>query len=117
MELFEFDGRAYEYDGKLTAGEAVTMYERCELGINQIDHGLAVGHPLAICAWVHMLMKRAGVAVKWDDVLKADIRTFRYVPKEKSEDDAEEAPAEENPTEEKPSSSGTARKSASKSTS
>lgn len=89
---FKIEDREYEYDATLTVEEAMFLQDKTGLGMNECDAAITKGNPYAIAAWMMILMKRAGVVVRWQDMLKLDIRTFRIIrddPDDPDEDNAE----------------------------
>lgn len=84
---FGFEDREYEFDGNLTVEEAIFLQEKTGLGINEVDQALFKGNPLAIAAWIYTLKRRAGEAVKWTDMLKMNVRSWKVIPDEPSDEE------------------------------
>lgn len=76
---FKIEGREYDYDETLTVEEAMLLQDKTGLGMNECDAAITKGNPYAIAAWMMILMKRTGLVVRWQDMLKLDIRTFQIV--------------------------------------
>lgn len=79
---FGFEDREYDFDATLTVEEAMILQDRSGLGVNEVDEALTKGNPYAIAAWMFILKRRAGEAIRWQDMLKLDIRTYRVIPDE-----------------------------------
>jgi hypothetical protein len=93
MLKFAFGDREYAYDATLTVEEAMLLQDKAGLGVNEVDAALAKGNPYAIAAFMLVLMRRAGVVLRWQDVLTMDIRTFQIIPDDANVDtEAEAAP-------------------------
>lgn len=135
--------KEYEYDGKLLTEDAMFVHEKSGVGIARMDYELVrEGNPKVIAAWMYILKRRAGEAVRWEDSKKWDLATFRLLSDDprvlatekvlleaqlrdvearlsrldapKEEPEAEEEPGKKNsPT---PSKNGTTRKRATTST-
>ena len=65
------------------------VQDKASLGMNEFDQAMLKGNPYAIAALLFILKKRAGEAVRWQDMMKLDIRTFRAVFDEDAENSAE----------------------------
>lgn len=89
---FALGGKEYEFDETLSVKEAILLFEKTGLGVNEFDVALRKGNPLAIAAWILMLMQRSRVVARWEDVLELDIRTWKVIvdPVEVGESDAAE---------------------------
>jgi hypothetical protein len=79
---FGFEDREYAFDSTLTVEEGIILKEKAGLGVNEVDHALQKGYADAVAAWVFILKRRAGEAIRWQDLLKRDILTFRIIPDE-----------------------------------
>lgn len=88
---FKLEDRIYDFDGTLTVKEAIFLQEKTGLGVNEIDLALAKGNPLAIASWMYTLKRRAGEAVRWQDMLDVNIRTYEVIPDELPDEEAEPA--------------------------
>lgn len=98
------EGREYEYDGKILLSDSMFIHEKSGIGVTGINRALlgdgtqpGDGNPHAIAAWCFLLKRRAGEAVRYDDMRNIDISTFRPVFEEKQteEDEPAEKPAGE----------------------
>jgi hypothetical protein len=99
---FSIEGREYEFDSTLTVEEAMNLEDKSGgLGMNEIDQALFKGKARAVAAWMFILKRRAGEAVRWQDMLKLDILTFRIIPDEitaaPDEGESPDAPSEAAP--------------------
>lgn len=78
---FGIDGREYEYDGKLTVKDGMFLFEKAKIGMTKLNDAIIIeGNPIAIAAWMFILKRRAGEAVRWDDMLELDLHTFKVIP-------------------------------------
>lgn len=82
MLIYKFEGKEYEYDQKMTVEDAIFIFEKSGKGVNEIGPQLQIGNPLVIASFVYLLRRRAGEAVRWEDMKKANINTFDLVPDE-----------------------------------
>jgi hypothetical protein len=91
---FSIEDREYEFEAKITVEEAMIIQDKAGLGLTEFDPALGRGNPYAIAALMLILKKRAGEAVRWQDLLKLDAMTFRMIPDEIPDlPDADDAPA------------------------
>lgn len=97
------EGREYEYDGKILLSDSMFIHEKSGVGVAGINRALLGdgtqpndSNPHAIAAWCFLLKRRAGEAVRYDDMRNIDISTFRPVFEEKP---SEDEPAEKTPGE------------------
>lgn len=99
---FVIEGREYEYEKKLTVEDAMFIYEKSNVGMSALNHALLVeANPNVIAAWIYLMKRRAGEAVRWQDVLKIDLSTYSVIaddPDATDEDAAPDGEAPENPT-------------------
>lgn len=87
---FSIEGKEYEFARGLTVEEAMVMQDRAQLGIREFDAALMRGNPYAITVLVLLAKKRAGEAVRWQDLMGLDVLTFVI----HAEPDSDEAPDE-----------------------
>lgn len=88
---FEIEGRTYDYDGKISVEDAMFIHEKSGLGMAKFNRELLVElNPSAVAAWIFLLKRRAGEAVRWQDILKLDLRTFTVHFEDEPEEDAED---------------------------
>jgi hypothetical protein len=119
---FAIEDREYEFDGKLSVEEAMLMHEKTNgLGLIKFNSELADGNPFAIAAWMFLLKRRAGEAVRWQDMLKLDVNTYKpifdEIPGAGDSDDGDTGTAgEAAPDPTTPTASGKPRKRATSST-
>lgn len=99
---FEIEGRIYEYDGKISVEDAIFIHEKSGLGMAKFNKELMIElNPLAIAAWMYLLKRRAGEAVRWQDIMKLDLRTFNVIfdePKDPEEGEAKDTADQPDPT-------------------
>lgn len=80
MQIYTFEGKTYEYDDDLNVEEAGHIFDKSKVGIGRLMYELLVeGNPHAIAAFMWVLRRRAGEAVKWDDTKKWKIATFKQI--------------------------------------
>jgi hypothetical protein len=96
---FLIGDKEYEYDGKITVADAMFIHEKSGVGIAGLNRALlgdgtraGDGNPHAIAAWCFLLKRRAGEAVRYDDMLQLDITNYHLVP------DDVPAPTQKNAT-------------------
>ncbi len=96
------EGKEYSYDGKLTVKDARFIHEKSGVGAGRLNHELFIeGHPNVIAAWIFLLKRQAGEAVRWEDIDRIDITDFRPLPDqvdEPTENEPEEATIAPDPT-------------------
>lgn len=96
---FALEGKEYEYDGQLLAKDARLLYDKAKVGLAELDYHLAVGIPDTVVAWMFVLKRRAGEAVKWEDTDNWDLATYKPVQDEKPSDgESGDGSAEADPT-------------------
>lgn len=106
---FLVEGKEYAYDGKLRLKDAMFIHEKSGVGIGRLNHELLIeGHPQVIAAWVFLLKRQAGEAVRWEDIERIDISDFRPLPDPVEE--TEHAEAEPSGAPDPTSRSGKTRK-------
>lgn len=74
---FTIEGREYDFDRKMTVEEAMVFQDKAGLGLSQIDEELDRGNPYAVTALIYLGKKRAGEAVRWQDLMGLDVLTFQ----------------------------------------
>lgn len=89
MGKFKIGDREYEFDGEYTLDEAMLFYDKANVGMGELQRELARGNPYVTVTLMFILKKRAGEAVRWQDMQAHKITDFQYVPDETdSVDDA-----------------------------
>lgn len=109
---FGIEDREYEFDGNLTLGDSIFLQEKTGLGVNQFFAELDEIKGRSVTAWMYLLKRRAGEAVRWDDMLKLNVRTYRVIPDEPSVDSEPENGRADREAAGPTSRSGTTRKAA-----
>jgi hypothetical protein len=109
---FGIGGREYEFDGDLTVEDAIFLQEKTGLGVNQFFEALDQIKGLPVAAWMFLLKRRAGEAVRWDDMMKLNIRTYRIIPDEPAADSKPASSRTDGEAAGPTSRSGTTRKAA-----
>lgn len=93
---FVVEGREYEYDRKLSVEDAMFIYEKSQVGVNALNHALLVeANPNVIAAWIYLMKRRAGEAVRWQDILKLDLSTYNVIADEPDDESSDESEGEE----------------------
>lgn len=89
------EGREYEYDGKILLSDAMFIHEKSGVGLAGLNRALlgdgsrpGDSNPHAIAAWCFLLKRRAGEAVRYDDMAKLDVTSLQPVFEEKPSKDA-----------------------------
>lgn len=95
-----FEGREYDWDGNVTVEEAMFLFDNAHLGLYQLNDALSIGNPYALTALVVMAKKRAGEAIRWQDMLSRDLTSMIRLPDKIAEPDdvQDEAPMSPDPT-------------------
>lgn len=86
---FSIEGREYDFDRKLEVGEAMIFQDKAGLGTAEIDDALNRGNPYVVVTLIYLAKTRAGEAVRWQDLMKLDINTFKMLPPIKPESNEE----------------------------
>lgn len=97
---FSIEGTEYTFDDRLTVEESMLIHEKSKVGMAGLFPELRQGNPFIIAALVFIAKKRAGEAVRWQDIMSLDLFTFRMLP------DDEPTPDEKDAKEPDPTSSG-----------
>lgn len=98
MARFRIEDREYEWDGEYTTEEAMLFYDKANLGMAEVDAALQRWHPYAAVTFMFILKKRAGEAVRWQDLMHLKVSDFAPVIDEPT-DDTEPATGSEGPRE------------------
>lgn len=93
---YEIEGRVYEFDQEYDVEEAMLIYDKVGVGVSEIGDALRRGNPYMLCAMMLIIKRRAGEAVRWEDLRKVPLAKFRVVP-EDTTDEASEATSGEAP--------------------
>jgi hypothetical protein len=110
---FKIDDVEYAFDFEMTIAEAMRIQEKAHVAPRDLWAALDRQDPATVAAFVFMVRRRNGEAIKEEDVLKQNILSFHVLPPEEPEVDAESGAEEEgaDPT----SKPGKTRKAATKS--
>lgn len=109
---FGIEDREYEFDGELTIEDSIFLQEKTGLGVNKFFWALDDLEGRSVAAWMYLLKRRAGEAVRWDDMMKLNIRTYRVIPDEPAEDSKPDSSRTDREAAGPTSRSGTTRKAA-----
>ena len=83
---FEIGDREYEFDGEYTLAETMLFFDKANIGIAELSRELMRGNPYVIVTLMYILKKRAGEAVRWQDMQDYSINDFRQVLADTEED-------------------------------
>lgn len=106
---FKIEGREYEWDNtRLTVEEAMEFQDHAHIGVNELNPALIRGNPYATVTLVYLAKKRAGEAVRWQDLKGLDLATYEVLAEESAEDGDEsgESESEGEPQRPDPTSKG-----------
>lgn len=92
---FTIEGKEYPFDRKITVEEAMVIQDKAKLGLNEFDPALLRGNPYALCALIYLGKRRAGEAVRFQDLLGLDLLTLTLHYDEPEQDDAGEPEGEQ----------------------
>lgn len=76
---FVIEDEAYEFEAKMTIEEAMIIQEKAFLSVGEFGPALDKVDPRAVGVLFYLLKRRNKEAVKWDDILKLDIFSFRII--------------------------------------
>jgi hypothetical protein len=88
---FTIEGREYDFAQKMTVEEAMVFQDKANLGMSQIDEELNRGNPYAVTALIYLGKKRAGEAVRWQDLMGLDLLTFQRMGDKPADDEVIDA--------------------------
>lgn len=77
---FTIESREYDWEPKMTVEEAMVFQDKANLGIGEIDDALNRGLAYAVTTLIYLGKKRAGEAVRWQDLMGLDLLTFARMP-------------------------------------
>jgi hypothetical protein len=89
---FTIEGREYDFDRKMEVEEAMVFQDKAGLGMNEIDEALNRGNPYVTVTLIYLAKKRAGEAVRWQDLMKLDLNTFKVLPPQPDPGDEGDVP-------------------------
>lgn len=92
MARFRIEDREYEWDGQYTTEEAMLYYDKANLGMAEVDEALQRWHPYAVVTFIFILKKRAGEAVRWQDLMHLKVNEFAPVVDEPADGTTDTAP-------------------------
>lgn len=102
---FKIQEREYDFDGEYTAEEAMIFFDKAQVGMNELAGAVQRGNPYVLVTLMFILKKRAGEAVRWEDLRHLPLSTFTSIPDEPTAvgddaaDDKEGAGEASDPTE------------------
>lgn len=115
---FAIEDREYEFKAEMTIEEAFLLKEKAYVTVVEFGPALDRADPHAIAVLMYLLKRRNGEAVKWEDILKLNIFSFRII-----DDSVEAEPSDPTKPSAKPAgakkstSAGSTRKGATSATS
>lgn len=89
MLIWHVEDEKFEYDGQLTVKDLILFKKNSNLGLREIDEALSKGDIHALMCLTYILMRRAGKAVQWDDMMNLKAQTL-WMENRESEAIAEE---------------------------
>ncbi|MGH3439668.1 MAG: hypothetical protein ACRDRN_24840 [Sciscionella sp.] len=92
---FTFEGDHYDFDlgGKLTVAEAMLIHDKAHIGMSEWLGELSKGNPYAVASLIYIVKRRAGEALRFDDLLSMDLMSFEVIRDEQAEPEAAVASA------------------------
>lgn len=85
---FKVDGQEYVFDFKLTVKEAMFIKDKARVAPKDLWFALDRQDPEAVAAFVYVVKRSNGEPVKWDDMMKLDVLSFKARVIEPDEGDA-----------------------------
>lgn len=79
---FKLQDREYEFDGEYTVEEGMLFYDKAQVGMAELSSALNRGNPYALVTLMFILKKRAGEAVRWQDLAHIPLTQFTIIPDE-----------------------------------
>lgn len=95
---FSIEGKVYEWSGKFTLTDAFFLKEKAHLTVLQFGPAIEHGDPHAVGVLVYLAKRRAGEAVRWEDLGELEITSFDLVPEEEVEENPTGTTVEESPS-------------------
>lgn len=92
---FKIQDREYEWDGDHTLAEAMLFFDKAGVGVAEVQREMMRGNPYVTATLMFILKKRAGEAVRWQDMQAFSITDLQPV-LEAGEEAAEEGDAKES---------------------
>jgi len=86
---FEIEEREYVFDWEMTIREAMFVQEKAHVSPRDLWPALDRQDPSAVAAFVFIVKKRGGEAVKWDDVLELNLLSFKTLGTDEDEPEAD----------------------------
>lgn len=112
---FKIDDVEYNFDFQMTIAEAMRIQEKAHVAPRDLWSALDRQDPAAVAAFVFMVRRRNGEAIKEEDVFKQNILSFHVLPPDEEDGETEDG-TEEGSTADPTSKPGKTRKPATKST-
>ena len=94
---FRIKDREYEWDGNMTLEEAMLLFDKAGIGIAEIAREQMRGNPYVQATMIYFMKKRAGEAVRWQDMASFSLTDVEVVPEDDDEATEDGAPAGEPP--------------------
>lgn len=79
---FRIEDREYEFDGEYTVDEAMLFFDKASVGVAELQAALIRGNPYVVATMMYILKKRAGEAVRWQDMGAFPITALQFIPEE-----------------------------------
>lgn len=76
-----FEGREYEWDPTvMTVDEAIFLEEKAGIGISEFNSAITLGRGKTLAVLVYLAKRRAGEAIRWQDMGPLNLATYSIVP-------------------------------------
>lgn len=97
---FRIKDREYEWDGDHTLAEAMLFFDKAGVGVAEVQREMVRGNPYVTATLMYILKKRAGEAVRWQDMQEFSITDLQPVlegGEESAEASGEQEPVGDTP--------------------
>ncbi len=89
MAKFKIQDRVYEFDGLYTTEEAMLYWDKAKVGMPDLGEQFRIGNPYVAVTLMYILKRRAGEAVRWEDLVHVPVSEFTVLPADSAPDPAE----------------------------
>lgn len=89
MAKFKIRDRVYEWDGDFTLAEAMLFFDRAHVGMAEVQREMVRGNPYVTVTLMYILKRRAGEALRWEDLQDCSVADFQPVPDDDQPEDGE----------------------------
>jgi len=77
---FEFEGREYIFDWKMTVKDAIFLKEKAHVSGADLFAYLDRRDPETVAAFMFLVKRKNGEAVTWDGMLESNVFSFNWLP-------------------------------------